>query len=408
MNTIILAGKLWDGLAPKPCGYSEISIIDGKIVEVGEKVTRMRGAEIIDLSQQFVMPGFIDCHVHLTGSSKILANIMGSNDAAMTLAGVKACKTVLNNGFTTVRDVGDFSIVTSIIPELKKAVESGEISGPRIISGGHMLSAVGGHNDFGGLARNGIKIEHESVVEGVEGVRRGVHNEMRHGADWIKFAASGGFLSPSDGPEDVSYSQEEMNAIVTAASDAGRPVCVHAYDNESVHRAASAGVRSVEHGNLALTETLDNLAEKGIFLVPTQYAVVFWARHDDPNDPEFVREKKAKYAGKILKRAGNIAESDVKVAFGTDLGSFDFSTNGAVEFSEMVHNGIPPLRALRAATSVAADLLMLNAGSIADGKYADIIAIPGDPFEDITLTEKVCFVMKNGKVCRDDRKNSCI
>lgn len=401
MNIIILAGNLWNGLASKPLGYTEISVADGKIAEVGQKVSREKGAEIIDLSKQFVMPGFIDCHVHLTGNNKILANVMGSNDADMTLAGVDACKKLLHNGFTSVRDVGDFSIVSWIVPSLKKAVESGDIEGPRIISGGHMLSAVGGHNDFAGLLRNGITIEHESLAEGIDALKRAVHNEVRHGADWIKFAASGGFLSPSDGPEDVSYSRKEMNAIVAAARDVRRPVCVHAYDDISVRRAAEAGVRSVEHGNLVLEDTLEILEEEGIYVVPTQYAVVYWARNDNPNDPEYVREKRIKYADKILKYARNIAGSNVKVAFGTDLGSFDFSTNGAVEFSEMLHNGISPLRALKAATSTAAELLRLNAGSIAAGKFADIVAMPGNPFEDITQTEKVSFVMKEGKVYCD-------
>lgn len=394
-------------MAAEPLGYAEIAVAGGKITEVGKRIARKSGAKIIDLSTQFVMPGFIDCHAHLTGNNKVLGNIMESNDAALTLAGVDACKRLLHNGFTTVRDAADFSIVSWIVPALKKAVESGDIQGPRIICGGHMLSAVGGHFDFGGLTRNGITIEQVSVVEGVDGVRRGVHNEVRHGADWIKFAGSGGFLSPSDGPEDVSYSQEEVNAIVAAARDVWKPVFVHAYDDESVRRAASAGVRSVEHGSLASVITLELLADKGIYLVPTQYAVVFWAREAckgniNINEPEFIREKKIKYAGKILECARNAAKSNVKIAFGTDLGTFDFSTNGAVEFSEMLRNGITPLRALRAASSVAAELLQLNTGSIAAGKCADIVAMPGNPFEDITVTEKVSFVMKNGMVYRND------
>ena len=229
MKTIILAGNYWNGFAPSPMGYAEIVVIDGKIVEIGKKVSHEMGVEIIDLSEQFVMPGFIDCHLHLTGNSVILSNIMNSNDADLTLAGVDACKRVLHNGFTTVRDAGDFSIVSWIVPALKKAVELGGVPGPRIVCGGHMLSAVGGHFDFGGTVRNGVFVEQVSVVEGVDGVRRGVHNEVRHGADWIKFAASGGFLSPSDGPEDVSYSQEEMRAIVSAAKDVKKPVLVHAY-----------------------------------------------------------------------------------------------------------------------------------------------------------------------------------
>lgn len=402
MKTIILAGNLWDGVACRPLGYAEIAVIDGKISGIGKRLTHENGVKVIDLSTQFVMPGFIDCHVHLTGNSNILANIAGSNDADLTLAAVDACARVLYNGFTTVRDAGDFSIVSWIVPSLKKAVESGKIQGPRIISGGHMLSAVGGHFDFGGVARNGIEVDQVSVVEGIDGVRRGVHNEVRHGADWIKYAGSGGFLSPSDGPEDVSYSQEEVNAIVAAARDLHIPVFVHAYDNESVYRASVAGVRSVEHGSFASVETLEMLAAKGIYLIPTQYAVVFWARNNNPNDPVYVQEKKRKYADKILSCASNIADSNVKIAFGTDLGTFDYSTNGAVEFSEMLHNGIKPVRALRAATSVAAELLQLNTGSIAVDKCADIIAMPGNPFNDIAVTEKVDFVMKNGIVCRND------
>lgn len=402
MKTIILSGNYWNGLASSPLGYTEIATENGKITEIGTRLSHNNAAKIIDLSHQFVMPGLIDCHVHLTGNSKIFSNITGSNDAELTVAGIDACKILLYHGFTTVRDAGDFSIVSWIVPTLKRAVESGDILGPRILCGGHMISAVGGHFDFGGTARNGIEIEQISVVEGVAGVRRAVHNEVRHGADWIKFAASGGFMSPSDGPEDVSYSSEEIDAIVSSARDVGKPVFVHAYDNESITRSLTAGVRSVEHGSLASVEVLNQLSEKGIYLVPTQYAVVFWIRNTNPNDPEFIREKKRKYADKILSCAGNIANSTVKIAFGTDLGSFDYSINGAVEFSEMVHNGISPIRALKAATSVAAELLQVNTGCISVGRSADIIAMPENPFNDISATEQVDFVMKDGIVYRND------
>ena len=173
-------------------------------------------------------------------------------------------------------------------------------------------------------------------------------------------------------------------------------------DNESVRRAAKAGVRSVEHGSLASFETLELLDQHGIYLVPTQYAVVHWARTDDPNEPLYVREKKRQYAEKIAKCAEYPAASNVKIAFGTDLGTFNYTTNGAVEFSELVRNGMTPLRALKAATSTAAELLKLNTGSIVPGKNADIIAMPGNPFDDIKETERVDFVMKNGIVYRND------
>jgi len=405
---VILAGNYWDGLANGPQGYAEILVVDGKIIEIGASVVRPDGAKIVDLSTKFVMPGFIDTHVHLTGGTKVLANLAALNDAALALAGVSACEKVLNNGFTTVREAGDFSIVSWVVTELKKAVEAGEIKGPRIVNGGHMISAVGGHFDFGGMVRNGITMEQVSVVEGVTGVKRAVHNEARHGVDWIKFAGSGGFMSPSDGPEDLSYSQEEMNALAAAARDLGKPVFVHAYGDEAVRRAAIAGVRSIEHGSLSSVSTLEMLAQKGIYLVPTQMAVVANARETANGNinmslPEFTREKNIKYAGRLLESAGNIAKSNVKIAFGTDAGTFDFSVNGALEFAEMVRNGIAPVRALKAGTSMAAEMLDLNTGSIVAGKRADLVAMPGNPFEDISVTEKVSFVMKDGVVYRDDK-----
>ena len=405
--TVILAGNYWDGLADEPLGYAEIVVVDGTIAEVGKKVTRPEGATIIDLSRQFVMPGFIDAHLHLTGSGKIIANFAVMNDAALALAGAGACETLLRNGFTTVRDAGDLSITSWVVPVLKSAVESGNIRGPRIICGGHMLSGVGGHFDFSGQLRNGIAMEQLAVVEGVDGLRRAVHNESQHGADWIKFAGSGGLMSPADTPEDISFSQEEMNAIVAAAKGLGKYAFVHAYGDLAVRMGATAGVRSIEHGNLSSAETLKILAGKGIYLVPTQTAVVGNARKTckgeiDMSVPEWTRAKGKKYCSRYLECAKNVSRSNVKIAFGTDLGTFDFSTNGAVEFSEMVRNGIMPVRALKAATSMAAEMLELNTGSISAGKRADIVAMPGNPFADISVTEKVGFVMKDGVVYRND------
>ncbi len=408
MTTLVLAGNYWDGLVSDPLGYAEILIEDGVIVEVGKKIMRPAHAEIIDLTDEFVMPGLIDCHVHLTCNSKVGAGLAGVTDAGLTLAGVDACKKLLRNGFTTVRDAGDFSLGSWVVPDLKRAVSANIIEGPHIICGGHMLSAVCGHFDFSGVINNRVDLHQVNVVEGVVGVRRAVHQEILRGVDWIKFAASGGFGSPSDGPEDVSYSQEEMTAIVTAARDMGKMVFAHAYGDEAVRRAAMAGVRSVEHANLSLVETLNMLVEKGIYVVPTQYAVVSRIRSVD-NDalwPDPVPRRKARvYHDRIMECAQNMASSNVKIAFGTDLGTFDYSTNGAVEFAEMVRNGIATLRALKAATSVAAEMLQLpDRGSIAAGKLADIVAMPGNPFTDVSVTEKVDFVMKQGIVYRRNSK----
>ena len=404
MPTLVRAGNYWDGLAAEPLGYAEILIEDGVIVEVGKKIMRPTNSEVIDLTDDFVMPGLIDCHVHLTCNSTVGANFASVTDAGLTLAGVDACKKLLHNGFTTVRDAGDFSLGSWVVPDLKRAVTANIIEGPRIICGGHMLSAVCGHFDFSGIVNNRVDLHQVNVAEGVVGLRRAVHQEILRGADWIKFAASGGFGSPSDGPEEVAYSQEEMTAIVMAARDMGKMVFAHAYGDEAVRRSAVAGVRSVEHANLSLAETLNVLVEKGIYVVPTQHAVVSKIRDvdDDALWPDPVPRRKARaYHDRIMECAQNVASSDVKIAFGTDLGTFDYSTNGAVEFSEMVRNGIATLRALKAATSVAAEMLQLqDRGCIAAGKLADIVAMPGNPFEDVSVTEKVNFVMKQGIVYR--------
>ncbi|OPY52972.1 MAG: isoaspartyl dipeptidase [Methanosaeta sp. PtaU1.Bin112] len=409
-ETLILAGNYWDGLADGPLGPAEVLIIDGKIAKVGKNVTHNEAAKVIDLSGMFLMPGFIDSHVHLTINPDVIAALPTYSDAALTLAGINACKILLHNGFTTVRDAGDLSINSWVVPELKKAVASGSIRGPRIICGGHMISALGGHFDFGGMLRAGAALDQVSVAEGVDGVRRAVHNEVRHGADWIKVAGSGGFLSPSDGPEDASYSQEEMNAIVNASTDLGKPVFVHAYGDEPVHRAAAAKVRSIEHASMASVQTLKMIAENGIYVVPTQMALVPVARDAvngtfDPKEPEWARQKDLKYAPQILESSRNLAKSDVKIALGTDVGTFDYSKNGAAEFSEMVRNGIAPLRALKAGTSMAAEMLQLNdTGIIALGKRADLVALAGNPFENMSATENVRLVMKEGVVYRNDVK----
>ena len=403
-NYIILAGNYWDGLAPQPLGYAEIVVDDGKIVQIGKTVDRSATAKIIDLTKEFVMPGFIDCHVHLTSSNKILANVIAATDAAFTLAGVDACKKLLHNGFTTVRDAADFSFNSWVVPDLKRAVADGAITGPRIVCGGHMLSAVGGHMDFGGMVNSHVDLQQINVAEGIDSLRRAVHREILRGADWIKFAGSGGFGSPSDGPEDIGYSQDEMSTVVAAARDMDKAVFVHAYGDEAVRRAVVAGVRSVEHANLASKATLALLADQGIYLVPTQYPIVAGIRDID-NDQRWpnpvVRAKGRFYHDRIIECAHNIAASNVKIAFGTDLGTYDFTTNGAVEFSEMVNNGVTPLRALMAATSVAAEMLRLDdSGCIAVGKRADLVAMPGNPFANIAATEMVDFVMKAGVVCR--------
>lgn len=271
----------------------------------------------------------------------------------------------------------------------------------------HLISARGGHGDFSSLIAEAFQDDSRKLelaaADGDEEIRTRVRQEIRAGADWIKFGATGGFSSPSDDPTHTTYSQDEMTALVTTARDLGRPVTPHCYGDEGVRRAVRAGVRSIEHGNLATADTLRMMTDHGVFLVPTQFTLLDDARRVDDDaywagQPVYKRRKFQQHSKTLLDGAEFVAASDVQIAFGTDAGMFPHAENWK-EFPTMVSTGITPARALRAATSVAAQLLGLDdLGVLAAGKIADIIAMPGDPFTDIEVTGRVDFVMKAGVI----------
>jgi tryptophan 2-monooxygenase len=331
------------------------------------------------------------------------------SSTAKTLKALPRLRALLMNGFTTVRDLGCGDVDYPTI-DLRNAVAAGIVEGPRMVVAPHLISARGGHGDFSGMVAD----EYQgccrplelAAADGGDEIRTRVRQEIRAGANWIKFAATGGFASPSDDPGHATYSQDEMNVLVATARDLEIPVTPHSYGDEGIQRAVRAGVRSIEHGNLASADTLRMMQDAGVFMVPTQYTLLSGARRgeDDPKwaaMPEHSRRKMRKYRDAILSGAEHLAASDVRIAFGTDAGMFPHQENWC-EFPMMVSNGITPLRALRAATSAAAELLQLDdLGVIAEGKIADLIAMPGDPFVDINVTGQVDFVMKDGVIYKD-------
>jgi len=405
---VIRAGNVWDGAADRPLGPREILIRDGTIAEMGKTVDMPEGAEVLDLSGHFVMPGFIDCHVHLTLRPELVGNFGSYSPSYKALLGAEALRTLLLNGFTTVRDCGDMDLHGFSVRDLKMASERGVVPGPRLVCSGHMISSRGGHmNAMLSLAPDSHPWEN-CLADGPDEIRRVVRNEIKHGAEWVKFAASGGFTTAGDDPLQVTYTQEEMNALVAAARDFNRPVSVHVYGDEAIRRAVLAGVRSVEHGSMISRETIRLMEEKGVYIIPTQFMAARAARmaYDDQfwkamGVPAHMQQKAQKYRDTLLDSAGIIASGNAKIAFGTDLGTFSYRTNGASEFGEMVQNGISPVRALRAATGTAAELLLRNdIGILAPGRCADIIAMRNNPFEDITATEHVDVVIKGGIVVK--------
>lgn len=408
--TLITGAMVWDGVADAAVP-GQVLVVDGRIKQVGEAIQASDGTKVLALPGHTLTPGFMDCHTHVTVTPPLTAQI-GDSSVAKALKALPVLRALLMNGFTTVRDLGCGDTEFPTI-DLRDAVAAGLVPGPRMLVAPHMISARGGHGDFSAFLADqyqgqsccaGRPLE-LGAADGCDEIRTKVRQQIRAGADWIKFAATGGFSSPSDDPEHATYSQQEMDTLVATAADLGVPVTPHCYGDEGIRRAVRAGVRSIDHGNLASAEGLQMIEDAGVFLVPTQHALLSGTRlsEDDPiwaAVPEYVRRKARKYRGALIAAAEHLAASNVRIAFGTDAGMFAHQDNWR-EFPMLVSTGITPLRALRAATSVAAELLGLDdLGVIAEGKIADVIAMPGDPFADIEITGRVDFVMKEGVIYR--------
>ncbi|WP_179891826.1 amidohydrolase family protein [Streptomyces sp. sk226] len=342
-----------------------------------------------------LLPGFIDCHVHLLDESAETGPA-----AYQTLTAVPVLRTLLHNGFTTVRDLGSAHLPLNV--SLRDAVEDGLVEGPRILAAPNILSPPGGHGDKKpDLAqRYGHRIG--TLAQGVEGLRSAIREQARAGADWIKFAGGGGFSSPVDSPTSTSYSRVEMHTIVATADDLGLPCAAHVFTDRAVLRAVAAGVRSVEHGCFATPPTYRAMEKAGTFLVPTQYVQSYFL--DLLDDDAFwddssavMRESYREHAEALREGLLRPARTDVKMAFGTDAGMFPHADNWR-EFPTLIGNGYTALRVLRAATSVAADLLgRPDLGTLTPGAVADLVALEGDPFRDMTAVARVRHVIQRGR-----------
>jgi tryptophan 2-monooxygenase len=403
--TLISGANVWDGVSDSATPQ-QVLVAGNRIQRVGDAIDPPPDAQLVDLPGHTLTPGFIDCHTHVTVMPPLSPALAADSSTAKALKSLPVLRALLRNGFTTLRDLGCGDLDYPTV-DLRDAVAAGVVEGPRLLVAPHMISARGGHGDFSGLLAGQYQGPSRplelAAADGCDEIRTRVRQEIRAGADWIKFAATGGFASPSDDPGHATYGQQEMDALVAAATDLAVPVTPHSYGDEGIQRAVRAGVRSIEHGNLASADTLRTMEDAGVFLVPTQYAILSGTRRADDDPfwaavPEHARRKFEKYRGALVDAADRLAASNVRVAFGTDAGMFPHHENWR-EFPMMVSTGITPLRALRAATSVAAELLQLDhLGVIAEGKIADLIAMPGDPFTDIDVTGRVDFVMKDGVV----------
>ena len=395
-DIVVVADRLWDGERLHADGYARVLVRHGYIEAVGRDVDTAWATTTVALPGHTLLPGLIDCHVHVLDEALVTESI-----GIQILKALPAMRALLDNGFTTVRDLGTGDYPGTV--DLRRAQHEGIIVGPRLITAPNMLSARGGHGEKEPSLATRYGLQVGTLGDGVDEVVRQVREQARAGADWIKFAASGGFSSPADDPATVTYSQGEMDALVGAAHDLGLPCAVHAFNDEAVRRAVRAGVDSVEHANMAGEETFALLADRGVPLVPTLHSMAhFIGRLDDDefweSKPPVVRTQFRAYTGRIRESARLLSDSDVTLVFGSDASTFPHADNWR-EFVDMTELGISPVRVLRAATSGAAQLLNRpELGHLRPGGLADVVAVPGNPLTAMTAMGQVDFVMQNGDI----------
>ena len=405
--TLIHAGRVIDGVSAQASVKQTIVVDKGRIVavEAGYREAQA-GDQLIDLREATVMPGLMDMHVHITSEYSRSSELdrFKKNAADVALDGAMFAERTLQAGFTTVRDLGD-SFTASLA--LRNAINAGKLPGPRIFAAGKSIATTGGHADpTNGWAQHlgGQNVgPRDGVIDGVDEAAQAVRQRYKDGSDVIKITATGGVLSIAKNGLNPQFTEEEIRAIVTTARDYGFTVAAHAHGAEGMKRAVRAGVDSIEHGTFMDEETMRLMRERGTHYVPTITAGqwVFDRSQEEGFFPQVVRPKAAMVGPQIQSTFAKAYRAGVKIMFGTDTGVSAHGDNGR-EFVLMVEAGMPAMEAIQSATIVPARFLDIEdrLGSVQSGKVADLIAVPGDPLENISLMRQVNFVMKDGVVYR--------
>lgn len=393
-RTILHAGHLLDVKSGRIIDNPTVVIDGDKITSLGQAAAA--GGTVINLPDVTLVPGLIDAHTHLTGEPNFGYQELGISTPMEALIGAKNARVTLEAGFTTVRNVGagGFTDVA-----LRDAIDQGLVPGPRMLVSGPPLGITGGHCD-NNLLPYEYHHQADGVADGVEGVQHKVREVIKYGADLIKICATGGVLSKGDDPRASQYTLEEMKAIVVDAHRLGRKVAAHAHGAQGILWASEAGVDSVEHGSYIDDAAISMMKSKGTYLVPTLY-LTQWLQENMSKIgmPEMYAAKERAIIPIVRQNLKKAFDAGVKVAFGTDAAVYPHGLN-AHEFTMYVQLGMSPIQAIQTATVNAADLLGWSdrIGSIDAGKYADIIAVSGDPTRDVTVLQNPVFVMKGGVV----------
>jgi imidazolonepropionase-like amidohydrolase len=401
----IRAARLVDGRGGPPLQNAVILIDSTRITAVGVDLAIPAGTRVIDLGQATVLPGLIDCHTHITGGDPgdYYEGLFRRSPIDYAVAAPIFARRTLEAGFTTVRDVGAAEFIDVA---LRRAIDSGLVVGPRMQVATLTVGATGGHGDVVGFSPY-IKFgQFSGLADGVDEIRKLVRFEIKNGADLIKLLASAGVLSEEQSAGAPQFSQEEMNAVVQEAAMWGRKVAAHAHGAEAIKRAVRAGVASIEHGSLIDDEGIRLMKEHGTVLVADIYNDDYiLAEYKRLRFPDQILEKERQIGRLQRENFRRAAQAGVKIAYGTDAGVYPHGWNGK-QFAVMVRYGLTPMQAIQSATQSAAELLGWadRVGTVSKGRYADIIAVDGDPLKDITELERVTFVMKGGVVYKETHR----
>lgn len=400
---IIRAAHVLDVKSGHLLSGQQIVVEGDRIVSVGAAGDLDKSAQVIDLGSATLLPGLIDAHTHLTFNiNSVGYEGLGISGPREALTGAHNARITLEAGFTTVRNVGadHYSDIA-----LRDAINDGDVPGPRMLASGPALSITGGHCD-----ENLLPFEYhatsEGAADGIEAVQHKTREIIKYGADVIKVCATGGVLSKGDDPNASQYTMEEMKAIVADAHRLGRKVAAHAHGAQGVRWASEAGVDSVEHGHLMDDAAIAALKKNGTYLVPTLY-LIDWNRENAATRklPPYAAKKMEMVSLQAQNNAKKAFQAGVKIALGTDAAVYPHGLN-AHELAVYVRLGMSPAQAIQTATVNAADLLGWSdrVGSLDAGKFADIIAVDGDPTQDVTTLQHVKFVMKGGVVYKNEHR----
>jgi imidazolonepropionase-like amidohydrolase len=375
-----------------------VRIEDGTIVAVearkpGEAVTH-------DLGDVTLLPGLIDCHTHLVGGEELTPyDNLRETAARAAIEGVANARKTIEAGFTTVRDLGarDFADVA-----LRDAIAAGRLVGPRMLVAVKSLSSTGGHGDENALPADVRVFRYSAIADGGDEIRKKVRENVKYGADWIKLLATGGVMSAGTDPRMADYTEDEIRAAVEASAAKGRDVAVHAHGTEGIKRAARAGVRSIEHSSMLDDEAIALAKEKGVFLVPNPQTNAYMIEPGPAGGyQDYQLAKSREVLGLKMESLRKAIRAGALVAYGTDAGVQPHGLNGG-QLRMYVEAGMTPLQALQSATLVASRLLRREArlGRLSKGFVGDVVAVRGNPLEDVRTVESPVFVMKDGRVVK--------